>query len=411
MPTDRDILRGLAAQYAVYARGPLNAERWRLHRAVNDRRMERPVVLIDEIPWGEYAAEPELVTRCTGEVERGYETFFRRKLFQWKRFPGDMALTAYVPVRKRVSIGSNGITVQEHTMKQSDGAYIVSHEYADQFEQDADLDKLHMREVTYDKAGSLADLAYAGELFGDIVPVKLCGLAGGYGLGAVFWDEIAMYRGVSPMLADLYDRPEFMHKMVGRLTDIFLNTLRRLEELDCLEAGAPALHCTAAAVSDLDDVINDGHVTPRQVWGRGTAQIFASVSPAMHDEFDIQYMKRAMAPFGLVYYGCCEPLHNKIDILEQLPNLRKIGVTPWADPDVAAERMGGRYVMAFKPNPAFVAGGGDLDAARRELRRGLAACRRNGTSCDVVLKDISTTDGDWRRLSEWEAMAMAEATR
>jgi hypothetical protein len=48
-----------------------------------------------------------------------------------------------------------------------------------------------------------------------------------------------------------------------------------------------------------------------------------SVSPAMREEFDITYMKKAMAPFGLVYYGCCEPLHNMIDIVEQIPNSAK----------------------------------------------------------------------------------------
>ena len=26
-------------------------------------------------------------------------------------------------------------------------------------------------------------------------------------------------------------------------------------------------------------------------------------------------MKKAMEPFGYVYYGCCEPLDRKIDIL------------------------------------------------------------------------------------------------
>jgi len=88
--------------------------------------------------------------------------------------------------------------------------------------------------------------------------------------------------------------------------------------------------------------------------------------------------------------------------------LRKIGVTPWADAETAAERMGPRYVMAFKPNPAFVTAPGGLDAARAEIKRGIAACRKNSTSCDVVLKDISTTGGDWRRLAEWEQMAMRE---
>ena len=56
-----------------------------------------------------------------------------------------------------------------------------------------------------------------------------------------------------------------------------------------------------------------------------------------------------------MYYGCCEPLDRKIDIVRKLPNLRKISITPWADVKRAAEQMGSDFVMARKPNPAMVA--------------------------------------------------------
>ena len=99
---DREVLRRLAAQYLEFARSPLNAQRLELHRAVNDRRMIRPVVLIDEIPWGEYSYEPDLQLLCTGETQRAMERFFRQRIFQWKRFPGDMILLPFFPVRKHI---------------------------------------------------------------------------------------------------------------------------------------------------------------------------------------------------------------------------------------------------------------------------------------------------------------------
>jgi hypothetical protein len=88
----------------------------------------------------------------------------------------------------------------------------------------------------------------------------------------------------------------------------------------------------------------------------------------MHEEMDIEYQKRIMEPFGLVYYGCCEPLDRKIDIVKKLPHLRKVSVTPWADINVAAEAIGGDYVVSIKPNPANV-GGGSLSTARSTSSR------------------------------------------
>jgi len=136
------------------------------------------------------------------------------------------------------------------------------------------------------------------------------------------------------------------------------------------------------------------------------AQIFASVSKEMHEEFDINYMEKLMADFGLNYYGCCEPLDQKIDIVEKLPNLRKISITPWADVDVAAEAIGKKYVLANKPNPASVTVPLNEDALRAEIGRTLAAVKRNGCSCDIVLKDISSSGNDVRNLIRWEQIVM-----
>lgn len=54
------------------------------------------------------------------------------------------------------------------------------------------------------------------------------------------------------------------------------------------------------------------------------AQILVTVGKEMHKEFEIDYMKKNLAQCGLVYYGCCEPLDTKIDIVKKISNLRKI---------------------------------------------------------------------------------------
>ena len=218
---------------------------------------------------------------------------------------------------------------------------------------------------------------------------------------------------VDNLLYALVDEPEMMHALVGKLTDIFIDTVRQYEALNLLDADSAYCHCSSAASRDLlREPVDYQHVKAKNVWGRGMAQILATVSPAMHDEFEIEYAAKALAPFGLVYYGCCEPLDRKIDIVKKIPNLRKISITPWADIRRAAEAVGGDYVISAKPNPANLPYAAENPALiREEIRNIIDACRANGTPCEILLKDISTAGYNLENLVVWNRVAMEEAQR
>jgi hypothetical protein len=143
------------------------------------------------------------------------------------------------------------------------------------------------------------------------------------------------------------------------------------------------------------------------MWTCGMAQIFSSVSPAMHQEFELDYMAPVYARFGLVYYGCCEPLDKKMDIVKKIPNVRKISMSPWVDVDAGAERIGREYVFSRKPSPAFLATDEwNPRAVEKDLRETVAACRRHGCPLELILKDISTVRYQPQRLWEWVDIAM-----
>jgi len=137
-----------------------------------------------------------------------------------------------------------------------------------------------------------------------------------------------------------------------------------------------------------------------QLWHFASAQEFALVSPQMHDEFLLQYQIPIAARFGLTAYGCCEDLTNKIDILRQIPNLRRIAATPWADVPKFAEQVGTDYVISWRPSPAnMICTGFDPDRVRKITREALTASR--GLHIDITLKDIQTVEGEPQRLAEW----------
>lgn len=399
---DVKILRTLAREYAVAAQDFRNAQNRQLHRAVNDLKMIRPVVLINEIPFHELNFDGSLTLHCQDSVFRQAEEFFRKRLFQWKYFPADMILPPYYPVEKIMHSTGIGITVDETILAADRNNSIVSHEYHDQLATEEDLLKFHPPVISYDEAGTMQRYQQIGEAIGDILPVRLVG----HNSYISMWDDISSYRGVTPLLIDLAERPEFCHQIVSKMAEYEISKSEQMEKLGLFELDPLELHCTTALNSTLPGDYDGGFVKRSQVWGRGMAQIFASVSKDMHEEFDIAYMQKIMEPFGLVYYGCCEPLDKKIDIVEKIPHLRKISITPWADVDNAAEVIGSRYVIANKPNPASVAGHLDEEALRREIGRTLSACRRNGCSFDIVLKDISSAGGDVNNLIRWEKIVM-----
>jgi hypothetical protein len=137
------------------------------------------------------------------------------------------------------------------------------------------------------------------------------------------------------------------------------------------------------------------------------AQMFSDVSPAMQEEFDINPLRPLLERYGLVYYGCCEPLHHKVGIVRKIRNVRKISMSPWANKEIGAANIHGDYVFSAKPNPAFVAMPTfDAELVRKDLTETVEICRRHQTPCELILKDVSTVCREPRRLTEWEKIAM-----
>jgi hypothetical protein len=404
---DKATLRKLAGRYSEIAH--LDIQRERLERYYKTTAMEpvRPVVLIDEIPWGEIRDEA-LIPTCSGEWAN-LEGVMRRTLYQWDHFQGDLVVPPVFKVRKRIGSSGIGIAVQEVTLKGSTGSSIVAHEYQDLLATEEDLGKVKLPEITYKKEATEQALEQAREVFDGLMSVELGGHVPQYNI----WDEIARYRGVDNLLIDLAMRPEFMHETARRFMEVAEAMFRQYESLDLLDPDQIVLHCTVACSKELPSRDFSGKVRRKDVWGRCAAQIFGSVSPDMHDEFDLAYNEKLFGDCGLLYYGCCEPMDLKIDILrKRFKNLRKVSITPWADPERAAAAMGRDLVMAAKPNPALVSSARfNPKPVEEEITRYLEACKRHGTTCEFVLKDISTIANNPETLTQWARTVSAVIDR
>ncbi len=142
------------------------------------------------------------------------------------------------------------------------------------------------------------------------------------------------------------------------------------------------------------------------MWGSSAAQIFSEVSPEMHSDFALKYEKKWLSRFGLNYYGCCEPLGKKIDILETIPNLRKISISPWNEFETTAEAVGNKYVVSLKPNPAVLASREwNPEVVKADLKRILRIFKSHNCSIEIIMKDISTVRHQPFRLWDWARIA------
>jgi hypothetical protein len=145
------------------------------------------------------------------------------------------------------------------------------------------------------------------------------------------------------------------------------------------------------------------------LWVFVASQETTAVGPRQFDEFMLQYQLPIMAPFGLVAYGCCEDLTRKIDVLRQIPNLRRIAVSPMANVAKCAQQIGLDYVLSYRPSPTDMVGYGFKPAKVREmLKRDLEAC--GDCHVDITLKDVETVQHDPDRIRQWVDIAREVST-
>lgn len=79
MNQDVSILRALANEYAQIAAEMEVKHVWGLHADLNDLHPERPVVLIDELPWHELNADGFLTLRCEARISAGRRSSCARR--------------------------------------------------------------------------------------------------------------------------------------------------------------------------------------------------------------------------------------------------------------------------------------------------------------------------------------------
>jgi len=404
---DRAILRELARQVSEIAALPVQEERRKLWTRHNDLKSMRPMLLVfPEGAWQELL--PERVLACEGEKARRIEWELRSRIYRYEHLHDDYVITGDWVVEKVIHNSGWGLEARQIPSTTARGAW----KFDPVITQPSDLKKLHFPEIVYDEVSTMRRLEETETLFGDILNVRLKGVAHiSYHLMRQYTD----WRGLQETMLDMFDRPQMLHDAMSFLEEGHRRVLSQYVEQNLLSLNKDNTYQGSGGNGYTDDLpqpdCDPEHVRPCDMWASAEAQQLALVGPAQHSEFALQYEKRLLEPFGLTAYGCCEDLARKLEDVFTIPNLRRISISPFADVDACASSLRGNYIFSWKPNPAHLVGRFDEDMIRSYIRYTLEVTQVHGCVLEVVLKDTHTCEHHPERFERWIQIARQEFDR
>lgn len=403
-PADFQVIRRLAEQYAEIAAQPVQDERRGLWRRHNSLKPTRVPIAVHWGFWNAWAKEmfADSQMQCRDPFLREHERNLRMLIFH-DSIGDDQVLEPWITLRAAMIIpagGPWGMQAGHIDTGEKGGAFIYDPPLKDW----RSIGQLAVPRHQIDEAETARRLETLLEAAGGCLSVHV-------DRSPVYkhWNgdisyNLAELRGLSQLLLDLAESPREVHRLAARLRD---GTLKAQAEAEAAGDWSTAESCNQATpyCEELPPPLPNSHGHPRKdLFCFIAAQEFTLVSPRMFDEFVVQYQLPILENFGLVHYGCCEDLTNKIKVLRQIKNLRSIAVAPLADLPRCAEQIGSDYVISWRPNPTdMICSGFDRERIKNTLREGLTAAR--GCAVHINLKDIETVEGQPERLAKWVQIA------
>lgn len=419
--TQRDavILKDLSKHIKELSQSPLMLERIKAWTNHNDLKPSRTMILLELGGLGPelkllYDAFPQagafMKRECEGELAHEIETKLKRKCLEYMTTGDDTVIDAFYDIDWIVEIGNCGVEIKEERGFDSIGRNLGYRVVSSVSEISKVMDIVQPRAVSWDKEGSFKKKLFVEDILGDILDVRM---RSQYwwtmGLTKDFFDLV----GLESMMFGMIDEPETIHAIMNFLCNDILHVAQILENegLFCPNTGNDYVGSgTRGFTSDLPQTGKrpDGGANLKDCWALLESQETVSVSPEMFAEFVWPYHKKIAKEFGLVYYGCCEPLEDRIDFIKSIPNLRSVSVSPWCNEVILAKECAGKYVYSRKPAPSAISAHTvDYAALSKDLENTIKIA--GNCNLEIVMKDLHTVSGDIMRTKRWVDMARSVA--
>ena len=407
-------LRGLAGRWMECASQPVMAERRRVWTAVNDLQQIRPALLVETCLMTDYVTEDELL--CEDAYDRQIEKFLLENVRHAEEVGDDFVLEPRLRVPWAFSASDFGMDIPVKHAVDAEGDSVAT-AFEHPIRAPEDVERLKPRTFSVDRETTNRRVDALNARFGDVLPVLPGGIDQVYGAdGYSPWcgmhiTEITlnlfMLIGMNNIYFWLYDEPELFHRLMRFLTDDFLAYNRFLETEKLLTYNADNA-LTGGRYGYITEAKPEaepaGNVALKDLWLWCHAEETTTISPGMYKEFFLPYLSEAAALYGKTYFGCCENIDSRWELIRKgIPHLKGVSISPFSDLMRMGEYLGKDYVYSRKPHSAPLAQKApDMDAARRDIADTLNAAK--GCNTEIVLRDVYRLHGRRQTLREWTDM-------
>ncbi len=395
-PDERRYLRELAKKQAEYAALPLMEQQKALWFAHNALCGERPMIVMEMDTF-----EPDMMPpfNCTSPEAVFIERSLLRHIINFEQIGDDKVVPDYFAVAWQIQIDPFGVEIPRDHADDGHGHDIGFRWHHPIKTLKDDFHLLKPSTFSVDREGTLAVRAFVDEVLGDILPVKVEN-------HSLHWyatpcEKAVSLMGLERMMLSLFDEPDEMHALFAYLRDNILAFVKWQEREGLLTLNNGNHYAGAGSYGFTNELPAPAYeqthtVATHDLWLNLNSQETVGISPRMYRNFIFPYYRDLAAEFGLVYYGCCEPVHEIWDCcVSKYPNLRKVSISAWCDEDYMGEALrGSRVIYSRKPSPNFIGVGHDLDteAFTAHIRKTLQAAK--GCKVEFIFRDVYTLSGD-----------------
>ncbi len=411
--SDRDVLRRLAERQAAIAAELIMDERRRLWTKQKSLASERPMVLLESVGVVDEFL-PESSLQCVEPWARDVERQLRGRIYHYENVGDDTVVDPFIRCSWQLDLGGYGVPMAKERGIDAQGRSVGFRWQPAIQDLDSELPKLHHRTPSVDREATLAWKGHLEGIFAGIMPVELRGSVWpNWTMGMTM--EAIFLVGLENFMLQMYDNPDGVHALMAFLRDDHRQLALWLETEGLLTLNNGNEYIGSGSYGFTADLPQPdwepgNPVRLRDLWVLLESQETVGISPDMFAEFILPYQSDIGSLFGLTYYGCCEPVHNRWRHVKTLPNLRAVSVSPWCDEAFMAEALGPDYVYSRKPAPSLISTEVfDERTIENDLRHTLQTAA--GTHLEIIMKDVHTLSGDPSRMGRWVQLARKNIDR